>query len=385
MARCKATAWVFLCVVLGSLSFASRVHGESHLKHGPWYIHHDLNCHEIISSSWKRTVCFGDLGTAESSLDPEYDEVARSTTPRVGLLRLALSIQKSAKGKSDFTNACGDTIRARFINDDGIVWFATVNSNELTCGLYEFLFEPPPHAGTYTLEFRLIHVDGEGMQDPVEELDWEANVLGAASDADIKGPPVYNILFLASGKLHVMQTGQDRTRLKEGVSCKEIQTPPRLPVCTRGDHRGRWTQVDDLFYPPFEGEPIHWLPYGCRYPVHTSMSLRECLRNRGQRITFLGESIMQHTFLLFMTMLEGKYMSNNDAGRYYWPPFHKKEHEFGITLDQPYQLVHRHGLGVLNPALREAVALWRNEPQLRPSVLVFLCAHNDMMRRSMAE
>eukprot|EP00899_Mesostigma_viride_P012993 jgi/Mesvir1/21695/Mv04115-RA.1 len=384
-------AWSGFVLVLACLLTAFECAlGDSSIRIPPWFVHHDFACHEVNANQWTRRICFGKLLRLDAEKDPEAPEVSRtsSSLQRLGLLRLAVTIDTTGRSGPRSPKAkCGDTIRARFVSDEGLVWFASVMEKQSTCRSYELVFEPPPHPGNYWLEFRLIHINGEGMLDPDPEIDWHAHVLAGNSDSGLRGPSLYNLRIRITGRLQVLEAKPDRQRLKEPSPCRVMQAPPPAPRCTRGDHRGRWTGVDDPLYPPFEGEPIHWLPYGCRYRVHTTESLRQCLQpqEKAPRIWFVGESIMQHIFLLLMGMLEGDYEGKKtNSGLYYWPPYHKMESEINLGPDPRLRVLHHHGLGIILPALKEEMGLWKLSPSHIPSALVFLSAHNDMMRRSMA-
>ncbi|KAL1922667.1 uncharacterized protein VTP21DRAFT_10206 [Calcarisporiella thermophila] len=71
-----------------------------------------------------------------------------------------------------------------------------------------------------------------------------------------------------------------------------------LPVCTRGDHAGRWVPMKEFKYYEYpknspaatEGAGLVWAPYTCRYIQYTYEQFNDCLHDNYPLIHWLGDS-----------------------------------------------------------------------------------------------
>eukprot|EP00899_Mesostigma_viride_P023061 jgi/Mesvir1/393/Mv11284-RA.2 len=351
-----------------------------------WSLHSDFACEDVTSRLWKRRLCFEPVAPYGPPCPPGDVNCIGELVIRMFVRKQVIPESGQAPPPDQWENGCGDSYRARFTSVNEDTWFASLNVIEgEACGsAYEIVFQPPAHRGKYKMELRLIHVDGEGMLDPSRNLSWSEGILW--TETRYQGPTVYNLRLLPHGTLEIEVADFAHSLASHGGINSDHHG--LKPQCTSGDHRGRWTLADDLRYPPFEGEPFQWLPYDCRYRMYTTTAIRGCLQRKpNMHVMMVGESILQEMYQITQRHLNGTQLRATEAyANYYWPLSHEDHPEDDPRpFHNQIRFRMRHGLGVINPVMKDLAAQWREGHLHRPSVLVMLCAHNDMMRRSMEE
>jgi len=229
-------------------------------------------------------------------------------------------------------HASRDTLRVVLRSSDALV--APTSLRAAGNGLYRAEIVLPStsiDAGPFSITVYIIHVDGQGLEDPPPHPFMEPIMLLAARHP---GPPGYNIPVLlplaisvaepaAAGALdatgahrgptpllfdaadvpdvaveaatplpRTASVGLGRHRVVSGPGSAR-RRPTELPLCVDGRTHGRWV-LQRRLYRMVPNEPLGWEPFGCRWSWYTGARLRQCLTapHRLGGVKLVGESTL---------------------------------------------------------------------------------------------
>ncbi len=371
----KLRLCALLCVVFGGVE--CNAEHASLAPHLASTIRSDLGCGYANATGWTRRVCFHTL--------EQRHQVPTATSLD---FRLRLTVELATNGT--WANACGDTLRVRFLSRHALVAPPGALARELACGRYAVALRLPPpgrQAASYIAEVRVVHINGEGMTDPPEPRLAPRNLV-----TDQDGPVVWNLAARVPGALVVPalpESPDDSTWEDDGgdgfqsansawwpdaqtdTSALAVRGRRVLPPCTRGDHAGAW-RVHTWMYGDHPGDPFVWRPFECRYSRVAGLQLDACLRGLGGRVHFFGESTARQLSELMAL--------HAATAEHYWP-------RAFVTAESPTHEAIKadtyHGMStLLERALPELHALRGASPA--PSAYVFLQGANDAARDSLA-
>ncbi|KAJ1629476.1 hypothetical protein T492DRAFT_840753 [Pavlovales sp. CCMP2436] len=187
-----------------------------------WDVSHSLSFGELWTEQWTRRYSFGPVRLLNASVWPPMFavEIRRELlTPTAGAPAAGRVAPFSNEGRVATGGACGDSLRVRFMSREALFAPLRIEERAANCGEYLVVFRPPalePGLRTrYSLEMRLLHVDGEGLADPPSSLQlykrefdgpnrpfW--SIVSCNASCHESGPRFFNADLHVDGELAVL-------------------------------------------------------------------------------------------------------------------------------------------------------------------------------------
>ena len=382
-----------------------------------------FGCVSIENLFFVREMCLLDVNMENSA---EYEGYKKMSA------RLTVRKKMKDDDKGGFEWSCGDSVRVAFETSDAL--FGPVNSpifeereeesGEKVCG--EFPVEAiVPREGEQYRGIRakvwLLHVDGEGLQDPVKEKPFPENLMAKANNCPpCDGPIVYNIRRTFPGKVYVDEKDYFVSEnMEEDVGAGEnvledaagFTNPIRIPKKTNQRTGGtRWKRIMSstriqrnslgsgkvrrfLFVQTAtapeggcfprkctersEEDALEWRYYGCKIKHVSGLKLNRCLEKVGP-VKFAGESTLGHVYEAFLQHL--------NKTEYFWPTRHDLDARkvYGRLDLLRAQNDHSdfHGIDMVNKNLFDEIHNHKRTANVKFENVVILQGANDAARYS---
>ena len=242
---------------------------------GPaWQVTSSLECGRIVSKPqhWSRKVCVKLIQPTPTG--------TTSQPPLPPTVQLQVDIEKTDLESKAKKRVCGDSLRAILYCDTARVAPFLYEEIPGKCGVHTMHLTVPPGTCDYKLELRVVHVEGEGMEEPPFPMPFPTNIGGNESLRYI-GPLVVNADAGIPGTLNV----------RPNVAALSKFRYHALPQC-KNTVGGYWVRPANLDLAPFFPHAWEWRGHDCRYELYTSIRLRKCLQT-GRRTLFMGESTLE--------------------------------------------------------------------------------------------
>lgn len=384
-----------------------------------------FGCVSIENLFFVREMCLLDVNMENSAEYKGYKKMSA---------RLTVRKKMKDDDKGGFEWSCGDSVRVAFETSDAL--FGPVNSpifeereeesGEKVCG--EFPVEAiVPREGEQYRGIRakvwLLHVDGEGLQDPVKEKPFPENLMAKANNCPpCDGPIVYNIRRTFPGKVYVDEkdyfvsenmeedVGAGENVLEDAAgftksykntkedesthgwykmeAYNELHENPseelawkregsKIPFCTNGDGAGRWVFSKKMYRTQSEEDALEWRYYGCKIKHVSGLKLNRCLEKVGP-VKFAGESTLGHVYEAFLQHL--------NKTEYFWPTRHDLDARkvYGRLDLLRAQNDHSdfHGIDMVNKNLFDEIHNHKRTANVKFENVVILQGANDAARYS---
>lgn len=313
-----------------------------------WNVSHSLGEGVLWTEQWTRKYRFGPVRLVNATiwppvfgfeitrefLVPSAPNASASGAASDGARRAAPPMPYSDEGRVAEWAPCGDSLSLRFVGADALFAPLAITERPTACGEFLATFRPPAIGAStdgggeqrYAVEFRLLHIDGEGLLEPPADVAFYERVGGGGADAQVwhplpcdvrcqeLGPRFYNADLRARGELRVRPPADPAAPLR-----------PAAALCVHGESDGAYVRNADPLWPAFAGEPWVWAPYDCTLRHFPPSLLRHCLGAADARthapgapralpgVRFMGESTLMDVARAWLLHLR------EDGSDYHWP------------------------------------------------------------------